>query len=95
MDGRLLLAAVQRRVLLVLRSIYPQYLLKCLPPHGLYYVYLIRWRQHPTNTLVLHGRHLLTFEPRYAADELFRILQGMVRGGNPRFTYVAQKGPQL
>ncbi|RPB02011.1 hypothetical protein L873DRAFT_572517 [Choiromyces venosus 120613-1] len=62
---------------------------------GVYHVFMKYTRE--TDTLRAdYGRHLLTFESRWAADELFRGLQSLkTAAGAKRFTTLTRVSPQF
>ncbi|CUS14773.1 unnamed protein product [Tuber aestivum] len=62
---------------------------------GIYYVYM-KWTRENNPTRTDWGRHLLTFESRWAADEAFRGLQGLkTAAGAKRFTTLKRVNPQF
>ncbi|PWW73503.1 hypothetical protein C7212DRAFT_333255 [Tuber magnatum] len=56
----------------------------------------MKWSRENNPNRADWGRHLLTFESRWAADELFRGLQGLkTAAGANRFTMLKRVNPQF
>ncbi|KAL2195535.1 hypothetical protein P885DRAFT_78977 [Corynascus similis CBS 632.67] len=61
---------------------------------GIYYVLLKSISPHK-ETCVKWGRYHLSFPSRYDADEFYRTLQTLKRGGVPYFTSLSRHSPQF